>query len=69
MEMTPVTSSNITHIGYEPDTQTMRVEFRHGGVYEYDRVPPEAHQALMDAPSIGNHFAVEVKPKFGGVRV
>ena len=66
--MTPVASSNIHAIGYEPDARRLKVQFKRGGepgdIYHYDDVPPEAHAAFMAADSHGKHFAANIKGKF-----
>lgn len=61
MDRVNVKSSNIKSIGHDPATNTMHVEFNNGGVYEYDDVPPEKHAALVNAHSIGAHFAQHIK--------
>jgi len=67
--MTPVQSSTIKAIGYDPASKTMAIEFNHGGLYQYADVPPETHKAFMEAKSIGNHFHVHIRPKHDGVKV
>lgn len=40
--LTPVSnSSTVTGRGYDPNTQTLAVEFKSGAVYHYNNVPPE----------------------------
>ena len=56
MEMLPVVSSNVKAVGYDPDTQTMRVEFHSGGIYDHADVPPAQHAAVINAPSVGKHY-------------
>lgn len=53
MEMKPVTSSQVSSIGYDAETRIMHVQFVKGALYEYDDVPEDTHQALVNAPSIG----------------
>lgn len=55
MQMTPVTSSNVKAVGYDPAGRTMRVQFN-SGTYDYADVPPEKHAALMEAESVGKHL-------------
>lgn len=62
MNMKPVSSSNISEVGYDPDTQTLRVKFKSGGEYDYSGVSAEEHEALLSAPSIGKHFLSSIKP-------
>jgi hypothetical protein len=33
--------------GYDPATRTLRLRFRHGGLYDYADVPAEVHDELM----------------------
>ncbi len=54
--MTPVVSSNIKAVGYDPASKTMRVEFHSGGVYDHADVPPAQHAAILAAPSVGKHY-------------
>lgn len=64
MDMTPVDSSCLSAVGYDPDTATMRLQFTSGATYDYDDVAPEQHQALIGADSIGAHFAAHVRNRF-----
>jgi hypothetical protein len=48
MTMQPVNSSNIAAIGYDPETQTLAIEFRSGGTYEYYDVPEQVFEGLME---------------------
>ena len=61
MDRTPVTSSNIRSIGYNPETNVLEIEFKKGGVYQYDHVPPHVHSNLMGASSHGHHFWAHIK--------
>lgn len=60
MEMKPVESSHIAAIGYDPETKTMRVQFRRMGIpgptYEAANVPAEEHAAFMEAESPGRFW-------------
>ena len=61
MKWQPVESSNIKHIGYDPETQTLGVEFGNGKVFHYEGVSAAKHQDLMAAPSKGIHFNKHIK--------
>jgi hypothetical protein len=61
MIRTPVSSSNISSIGYDPRSQTLEVEFHNGSVYQYSGVPAVIHQGLMDASSHGHFLDAYVK--------
>ncbi len=59
MNMTPVSSSNISSIGYE--NGTLYVCFHNGGLYSYFDVPESVYHALMAAPSHGHFLAANIK--------
>jgi len=59
--MTAVSSSNLASVGYDSETQTLRIEFRSGGVYEYHDVPEAEYQGLMDASSKGSYHHQNIK--------
>lgn len=59
--MTPVKSSQLKAVGYDPKAQKMHIEFPDGSVYEYSNVFPKDHKALMEAKSHGSHFIRNMK--------
>ena len=66
MELTPVSSSQISAIGYDPETLKMQVQFigkgnSAGSIYEYSGVEQGVYDALMSAESVGRTFAASVK--------
>ena len=63
MEREMVSSSNIVSVGYDPNSETLEVEFR-GGVYEYYNVPQFMYDRLMEAGSIGTFFNAEIKDSY-----
>lgn len=67
MNMTPVSSSNISSIGYE--NRTLYVSFHHGGLYAYSGVPESVYRALMSAPSHGSYLAAHVKGVYPYTRI
>lgn len=64
MDRKPVESSNIESVGYTPTGRTLEVEFKSGGVYQYDDVPPKVHEEFVEAPSKGRFFAQNIKGHF-----
>lgn len=68
MNLTPVTSSQISALGYSKELKRCRIQFspnRHGepgAIYEYDNIEPEDFDALANAKSIGSHFITHIKP-------
>ena len=59
--LTPVSSSNLAAVGYDPVERTLLVEFRRTGRYAYDGVPPALYRAFLAAPSLGTFFAAEIR--------
>ena len=56
----PVASSAISAIAYEPGT--LRVRFRGGGEYVYERVSRAEFLALLNAQSRGRYLNLHIKP-------
>lgn len=61
MTLHPVVSSNLSAVGYDHDTQKMRVLFRHGGIFEFQGVSPAKHRRFMAAKSKGGYFSAQFK--------
>ena len=61
MRRTPIDSTSLKSVGYEPATRTLEVEFQGGRVYRYFDVPPRRYRALLDAESAGRFLNTEVK--------
>jgi hypothetical protein len=59
--MKPVTSGHIKAIGYDPKSQTLRVQFKKGAVHDYAGVPVKKHADLIAAESIGQHFNKHIR--------
>lgn len=68
-DMKPVESSNLKAVGYDPDARSLHVQFKSGGHYAYANVPPEAHQAFMNADSKGEHFQQNILKKYDTAKV
>lgn len=64
MEMQFVDSSNIEKIGYDPDTRTLRVEFKSNRTYDYSDVPEHVFHELKNASSVGGYHANHIKNSF-----
>lgn len=62
-DMLPVTSSNVSHIGYDPASRELHITFKSGGTYSYGNTSPEEFMALKSAPSIGKHIHAHIRPK------
>lgn len=64
MQRKPVQSSNIASVGYDPETQTLEIEFHGGGVYRYFDVPVATYDKLMASGSVGKTFREAVNGRF-----
>ncbi len=64
MRRTPVRSTVIAAIGYDPETAELEIQFRSGDVYRYYAVPPSVHAALIEADSPGAYFNKHVSDKY-----
>jgi len=69
MERHPVQSSNIVSIGYDIGSETLEVEFKDGGIYQYIGVPHHLYEQFSAAPSIGQFFHYNIKNLFPYARV
>jgi hypothetical protein len=56
MNMTPVASSFIVAIGYDPDQAVCAVQFKNGDVKYYSGISLGQYQNFSDAPSLGKAF-------------
>jgi KTSC domain len=69
MTRSPVKSSNLKSVGYDPKTQTMEIEFLNGNVFRYDGVPAHHHAGLLKHSSPGTYFHTHIKGAFDGEKV
>lgn len=60
--MTPVSSTNLHAVGYDPATSQLLVQFKNGTVYQYNNVTQQVHTAMM-AGDPGLYFAEIIKPQ------
>ncbi len=68
IEMHPVESSNVESIGYHPETKTLAVKFKSGGLYHHADVPQSVYDAFASADSKGKHYGAHVKGRFSHVK-
>lgn len=61
MNRTPVSSSNLASVGYDPEHEILEIEFRTGSVYQYFDVPVHIYEGLMHASSHGSYFDAHIK--------
>lgn len=61
MKREAVKSSNIKSVGYDPQTETLEVEFVNGTVYQYVGVEADKHAAMMKSDTVGGYFNAHIK--------
>lgn len=59
--MQPVSSSNISAIGYDSENATLAVLFNNGGLYNYFSVTAAEYETLANADSKGTALAQHIK--------
>ena len=64
MKRTPVSSSNLASVGYDPASQILEIEFNTGTVYQYFDVPQSEYDALMAAGSHGSYFYHNIRDSY-----
>jgi hypothetical protein len=69
MKRTPIESSMIDDVGYDPETQTLEIGFNSGTVYQYFEVERETFDDLMKAPSAGQYFLNNIEPTYTCIQV
>ncbi|SNT35760.1 KTSC domain-containing protein [[Luteovulum] sphaeroides subsp. megalophilum] len=69
MDRQSVASSNLAEVGYDSDLETLEVQFKSGGIYQYFNVPAFMYERLMSADSLGRFFNAEIKGHYPEAKV
>lgn len=64
MDFDPVDSSMIEAVGYDAAKQHLGVRFKRGMTFIYKDVPPEVHEALCSAASVGKQFHATIAGQY-----
>lgn len=65
MSLTPVNSSAIRAVGYNPFTGTLAVQFHSSStIYTHHGVPYSVYAELMDAESKGGFYARHIQGRY-----
>jgi len=59
-----VYSSNVSTVGYDPDTKELFITWTRGKQSIYSGVPEELALELANAPSVGSMLNSDVKPYY-----
>ena len=69
MRRKSVVSSNISSIGYDPESRILEVEFNNGSIYHYYGVTEALYNGLMSATSHGSFLHQMIKDRFRYTRI
>jgi hypothetical protein len=63
-KLVPVNSSSIHHVGYDPATHRLFLDYKGRRLYEYFDVPNDVYVRLRNAVSIGRFVNYAIKPHY-----
>jgi hypothetical protein len=69
MMLKSVSSSCLKATGYNPETETLYVQFISGTIYEYYNVPQIVYDEMLSAPSMGNYLTTKVAKAYNYSKV
>lgn len=53
-----------SRIEYNPEAETLALEFRSGDYYQYSKIPAAVYQELTNAPSPGSYYNHHIKGRY-----
>lgn len=69
MHRIPVTSTEISQVGYQEGSETLEIKFERGGVYQFFNVPSDVFDGLMSAASKEGYYHSKIGERFPCSRV
>ncbi|MFC7010063.1 KTSC domain-containing protein [Halalkalicoccus salilacus] len=69
MNRTPVSSSNLSSVGYNKNSRILEIEFNDGRVYQYSNVPTSIYEGLMAASSHGKYFHRHIRDVYQYIQI
>ena len=69
MRRQPVSSSNISEIGYDESSRILQVLFNNGSLYQYFDLSPQIYAELLKASSIGQYLNSNIKGHYRYARI
>lgn len=69
MRRIPVSSADITQVGYHQDSETLEIEFSKAGVYQFFNVPTMIYDSLMSAASKDDYYHTCIGSRFPCSRI
>lgn len=64
MEMINVRSKAILAVGYDPNTQMMKIKFIENKTYNFCRVPERIFKGLLSASSKGTYYNDHIRDRY-----
>ena len=64
MHRIPVSSVDITQVGYQEDSEVLEIQFSRGEVCEYYNVPPAVYEELMHSPAKEEYYHTKIGERF-----
>ena len=62
---TPLRSSALSSMDYDPQSQSLTITFHGGRSYTYANVPQDVADDLQNAPSPGTYWRDSIKDQYG----
>jgi len=69
MHRIPVTSVDITQIGYQQNSETLEIQFSRGEVCQYYNVPSGIYDELMKSPAKEEYYYTKIGERFPCTRI
>ena len=67
--LTPVSSSNVSAVGYDAPTHRLFVRFTNGSLYRYEGVTEATYRSFLAAPSKGQFVWQHLRDQYPYARV
>jgi len=64
MKRHQLSSALIASVGYDKERKLLEIEFRHGSVHQYFRVPEVIYEQLLQSKSAGRFYLNSIKDLF-----
>jgi hypothetical protein len=61
---TPLTSSYLSGMSYNPETRELDIRFKNGRIYSYYNVPPNVAEDMLTASSAGEFYSTNIKGQY-----
>ncbi len=69
MHRIPVSSVDITQIGYQEDSETLEIQFSRGEVCQYYTVPSGVYVEVMKSPAKEEYYHARIGERFPCSRI